>query len=106
MKTSKIVVILLLLLTLSVTKSTQVLAAFNDVQLSSGSTLVITVGSSDLEFNVSSGNVESLNVGTNSLTFVLAAESSVTIASADKKNFGVAGKTSASSSLICNISQS
>lgn len=62
-------------------------AAFNDVQLSSGTTLVITVGSSNLQFSAYDGNVQDVQVAAGSVTFTMAPGSTVSISSTDRKTF-------------------
>lgn len=63
-------------------------AAYNDVQLSTGATLALTVGGSTLEFTVTEGNVESLTVNAGSITLTLVSPgSSVVITSANKTTF-------------------
>lgn len=81
-----------------------VLAAFNDVQLSSGSTLQVTVGSSVLDLTVTDGNVQDFNIESGIIYFTLASGSSLTITSADRTTFNLNGQ--ATTSFECNSSSS
>lgn len=82
-----------------------VLAAFNDVQLSSGSTLQVTVGSSVLNLTVTDGNVQDFNIESGIIYFTLASGSSLTITSADRTTFNYA-IGAATTSFECGSSSS
>ncbi len=82
------------------------LAAGTDVQLTTGSTIVLTVGSSQLEFTVTTGTIESMIVNAASVDLVLASGSGIDITSANKKTFSYGGASGITSSFTCNASSS
>ena len=63
------------------------LAAFDDVTLSSGSTLGMTVGGSALNFTATDGVLQSITVDASSVDFTMAAGSTLTVSSADRRTF-------------------
>lgn len=81
-------------------------AAFNDVQLSSGSTLVITVGGTALEFAVTSGNVETLTVDGTTFSMTLLASSGLVITSNDRRNFDYGASSGVTTAFTCGASSS
>src|SRR3989344_2214696 len=62
-------------------------AAYDDVQIESGATVVLSVGGSNLEFTVNSGKVQSLNTNASSVDFVLAPGSAISFNSTNRKTF-------------------
>lgn len=83
------------------------LAAFNDVQIPSGGTIVLTVAGSDLEFTVTSGLLEAINVNPSSVTVTLASGgSTLSVTSADKKNFSYGSGGGLTTEFTCNSSSS
>jgi hypothetical protein len=80
-------------------------AAFNDVQLTTGTTLQVTVGGTTLDLTVTSGNVETLRVDGGSLSVDLAANSSIDLTSADRRSFTFA-PTGISHNFECGSSSS
>lgn len=64
-----------------------VLGAYNDVNLSSGTTIRTTVSSATVDLTVTSGVIQSLTVESGSMDVTLASGSSIDITSTDKKNF-------------------
>ena len=66
-------------------------AAFNDVQLSEGSTLELTIGGNTLDFTAVNGNLQSLTVNGGSVDIVLASGSTIDITSANKSTFSYGG---------------
>lgn len=82
-----------------------VFAAFNDVQLSSGSTLQITIGSSVLDLTVTDGNVQDFNIEGGIIYFTLASGSGLTITSASRTTFNYA-IGAATTSFECGSSSS
>ena len=83
-----------------------VFAASNDVQLSSGSTIQVTVSGSVLDFTVSSGNVQSLEVNGANIVATLAAGSTIDITSTDRRSFTYTIGGSAIASFDCGASSS
>jgi hypothetical protein len=81
------------------------LAAFNDVQIPSGTTLQVTVSGTVLDLTVSSGEVEALTVESDRLLVTVAAGSYIAITSADRKvlNYSSGG---ANVSFSCGSSSS
>ena len=64
-----------------------VFAAYDDVQIPSGTTLVLSVAGNNLEFTVNSGLVQSLNVNASSLDITLAPGSAISVNSANRRTF-------------------
>ena len=81
------------------------LAAFNSVQLSTGTTFVITLGGSNLEFTVTEGNIQDLEVGASSFTATLADGSTLTLTSNDRRTFNY-NAGNAIASFTCGSSSS
>ncbi len=85
-------------------------AAFDDVQLTAGSTLNITVGGNQLNFTVAAGKVQTLTVTNTQILAVLSAGSLIDITSPDKQTFtyttgaAVANFTCSDSSSVLNVS--
>lgn len=85
-------------------------AAYNSVQLSSGTTIVLTVGGSNLEFTAYDGNVQDVQVDSSSVTFTLAAGSTLSISSAGRRDLGyqknraIVSFTCTESASILNVS--
>src|SRR3989344_5605929 len=63
-----------------------VLGAYNDVNLSAGTTIRSTVGGETLDLTVTNGVIQSLTVETGSMDITFAAGSGVIITSANKRN--------------------
>ncbi|TSC89631.1 MAG: hypothetical protein G01um10143_121 [Parcubacteria group bacterium Gr01-1014_3] len=83
------------------------LAAFDDVQLSTGTTFVMSVGGNNLEFTITSGNVESATVNDGSVTLLLATGGSgVLITSPNKSTFNYGFSASIASEFTCNSGSS
>ena len=97
-------------LAISLTLPLVALAAFDSVQIPSGTTLVFSVGGSDLNFTVTDGNVENVEAAAASVTFTMAPGSAISINSSDRKNFGysvnrtIASLQCTSSASIINLS--
>lgn len=81
-------------------------AAFDSVQLSTGSTLVITVGGTALEFTLTSGNVEALTVSGSSFSIDLQPSSVLVITSNDRRNFDYSPSSGVSTTFTCGSSSS
>lgn len=85
-------------------------AAFNEVRLTTGTTLRLTVGGTTIDLTVTNGTVESVTVYASTLAVTLAGGSSVDLASADRYNFSytksnaIVGSTCTSSSSSLGIS--
>lgn len=82
------------------------LAAGTDVQLSTGTTLRVSVGGTNLDLTVAGGLVESLTVNAGNLELTLASGSVVSITSADKRTFDYGGDPDMTSSFTCNTGSS
>ncbi|MDP3764306.1 MAG: peptidoglycan-binding protein [bacterium] len=80
-------------------------AAYNDVSLTTGTTLRVTVGGTVLDLTVTSGTVESMTVMDSSLSIGLAGGSSIDLTSADKITFGYT-KTNTIAGFACNSASS
>ncbi len=63
------------------------LAAFDDVQLTSGSSIVLTISGSEITLTVENGKVETLTVNAGSIDATLQASSQIDITSADRRTF-------------------
>ncbi len=73
-------------LLLSLLAPSLALAAFNDAQLTTGTKFVLSVAGSNLEFDITSGNLESVTVNSANVVLVLATGGSgVTITSTDRR---------------------
>lgn len=81
-------------------------AAFDSVQLSTGSTLVLSVGGSNLEFTVTNGNIQDVEVAGANVIFTLAAGSTVSISSADRKKLDHSSLNRIQASFSCSSSSS
>ncbi len=83
------------------------LAAFDDAQLTTGTTFVMSVGGSNLEFTITSGNLETVTVDTSSVTLVLATGGSgINITSANSKTFSYGVPGTMTSEFTCNVGSS
>lgn len=81
-------------------------AAFNDVQMPSGTVLVLSIGGSDLQFTVNEGNVQDLTVNSGSVDFTLAPGSNVSISSSNRRNLDYSGLGRAQASVSCDSTSS
>lgn len=81
-------------------------AAFDSVQLSAGTTLVFSVGGSNLEFTVTNGNVQDVQADNANATFTLAAGSTLTISSSDRKKLDHSALNRVQASFSCTSSSS
>ena len=99
-----------LLVLMSLFLPTVVLGAYNDVSLTTGTTLQVTVGGTALGLTVTNGTVEKVVVEGSTLGITLAGGSSIDLTSADKYTFSYAksnaivGETCGSSSSSLGIS--
>ena len=82
-----------------------VLAAFDDVTLSSGDTLRVVVGSTTVDLSVDSGKIEAVTVNAANMLVTMAAGSSLNVTSSTKRNITYA-KTNATASFTCGESSS
>lgn len=80
-------------------------AAYNDVSLTTGTTLTLTVGGSTLDLTVNSGTIEAIRVQDSDLSMDLAAGSSIDLNSADKFTFTY-NKANTTASFTCGSSSS
>ncbi|MFY9493257.1 MAG: peptidoglycan-binding domain-containing protein [Minisyncoccia bacterium] len=80
-------------------------AAFDDVVISSGGTLSVTVGGNTIDLTVTNGKVETLVVNAADMDITLASGSTINLTSADKKNFTYRGDKTVFS-LECGSSSS
>ncbi|KKU83130.1 MAG: hypothetical protein UY12_C0043G0006 [Parcubacteria group bacterium GW2011_GWA2_47_8b] len=85
-------------------------AAYNDVQLSSGSTIVLSVGGSNVEFSASGGTIQDIQVAGSNVTFTMAPGSTVSMNSTSRTTYTYqAGRATASftctdSASVLNVS--
>ena len=82
------------------------LAAYNDVTLSTDSTLGMSVGGSDLQFTSSDGLIESITVGASSVDIVMGGGSTMTVTSTDRKTFTYSGANRTTVNFTCGASNS
>ncbi len=82
------------------------LAAYNDIQLTTGSTIQVTVSGSTLDFTVTAGNAVTLEVAATTLTFTLDAGSSVDIASSNKTTYSISKSSGTITGFTCGDSSS
>lgn len=82
-----------------------VLASFNEVSLTTGTTLRLTVGGTTLDLTVTNGTVERVDVYTGSLDITLAGGSSIDLVSANRFTFSYT-KSNAIVSETCGSSSS
>ena len=85
-------------------------AAYNDVQLSSGSTIVLSVGGSNVEFSAGGGTIQDIQVAGSNVTFTMAPGSTVSMNSTSRTTYTYqAGRATASftctdSASVLNVS--
>ena len=81
------------------------LAAFNEVSLTTGTTLRLTVGGNTVDLTVTNGTVESVTVYDSTLAITLAAGSSIDLTSANRYTFSY-NKSNATANFVCGSSSS